>query len=88
MSAVPKRRKKRSYISSILSKNEVFRDGPYNRQLFLRISRVKYIINPKVAVRIAGEWHNIYDLLLAQRLGIPSNMSIPNIQSVILPQNS
>ena len=46
-SVLPERRKKRAYISSILSKNEVDRDDPYNRKLFRRIKRGHYIINPE-----------------------------------------
>ena len=65
---LPKRRKRRAYISSILSKNEVNRDDKYNRKLFYRIKRGHYIINPKMSVRIEGEWRNIYDLLLLDML--------------------
>ncbi|MCB1193709.1 MAG: PhoH family protein [Leptospiraceae bacterium] len=60
---LPERRKKRQYISSILSKNEVDRDDKYNRRLFFRMRRGNYIINPKLSLRVEGEWINIYDLL-------------------------
>jgi hypothetical protein len=60
---VSERRKKRQYISSILSKNEVERDDKYNRRLFMRLKRGHYIVNPKLSVRVEGEWQNIYDLL-------------------------
>ncbi len=66
---VPARRKKRAYISSILSKNEVDRDDKYNRKLFHRIKHGHYIINPKLAVWVEGEWRNIYDLLSLDALG-------------------
>ena len=66
---VPERRKKRAYISSILSKNEVDRDDKYNRKLFRRIKHGHYIINPKLAVWVEGEWRNIYDLLSLDALG-------------------
>jgi hypothetical protein len=66
---VPERRKKRAYISSILSKNEVDRDDKYNRKLFHRIKHGHYIINPKLAVWVEGEWRNIYDLLSLDALG-------------------
>jgi len=66
---VPERRKKRAYISSILSKNEVDRDDKYNRKLFRRIKHGHYIINPKLSVRVEGEWRNIYDLLSLDLLG-------------------
>ncbi len=67
-SVVPARRKKRAYISSILSKNEVSRQGPYNRKLFLRVSHGQYLINPQLAVRVEDDWRRIYELLCADRL--------------------
>jgi hypothetical protein len=67
-SVVPARRKKRAYISSILSKNEVSRQGPYNRKLFLRVSHGQYLINPQLAVRVEGDWRRIYELLCSDRL--------------------
>lgn len=67
-SLVPERRKKRTYISSILSKNEVSREGPYNRKLFLRVRHGQYLINPRLALRVEGEWRKIYDLLVPERL--------------------
>jgi len=67
-SVVPARRKKRSYISSILSKNEVSRQGPYNRKLFLRVCHGQYLINPGLELRIEGYWRRIYELLSVDRL--------------------
>lgn len=66
---VPQRRKQRAYISSILSKNEADRADKYNRKLFRRIKHGHYIINPQLAVRVEGEWRNIYDLLSLDLLG-------------------
>jgi hypothetical protein len=66
---VPARRKQRAYISSILAKNEVDRDDPYNRKLFRRIKHGHYIINPKLAVWVEGAWRNMYDLLSLDALG-------------------
>jgi len=66
---VPERRKKRAYISSILSKNEVERDDKYNRKLFRRIKLGHYIINPQLGVWVEGEWRPIYDLLSLDALG-------------------
>ena len=66
---VPARRKQRAYISSILSKNEVDRDDPYNRKLFRRLKHGHYIINPQLAVWVEGAWRNMYDLLSLDALG-------------------
>lgn len=68
-SVLPERRKKRAYISSILSKNEVNRVGPYNRKLFRRLKQGHYIINPKLSVWVEDGWRNIYDLLSLDLLG-------------------
>jgi hypothetical protein len=67
-SLVPVRRKRRSYISSILSKNECTREGPYNRKLFRRIRHGQYLLNPELALRTEGEWRGIYELLEPGRL--------------------
>ena len=66
---VPARRKQRAYISSILAKNEVHRDDPYNRKLFRRLKHGHYIINPQLAVWVEGAWRNIYELLSLDALG-------------------
>ncbi len=68
-SVLPERRQKRAYISSILSKNEVNREGPYNRKLFRRLKQGHYIINPQLSVWVEGGWRNIYDLLSLDLLG-------------------
>ena len=67
-SIVPARRKKRPYVSSILSKNEINRDAPYNRKLFQRGKQGQYLFNPQLALRIEDQWQRIYELLQPQRL--------------------
>lgn len=59
-SALPGYRKKRSYISSLLSKNELGSDNPYNKKLFVRKRTGKYILNPKIAVLQGEDWIDIY----------------------------
>ncbi|WP_204369105.1 UvrD-helicase domain-containing protein [Methylocucumis oryzae] len=67
-SVLPERRKQRAYLSSMLSKNEVNKDDKYNRKLFVRVRTGAYWFNPKLALKIEGEWVNIYDLLSIDRL--------------------
>nr|WP_281721563.1 ankyrin repeat domain-containing protein [Nitrosomonas nitrosa] len=62
-SILPERRKQRTYLSSILSKNEINKDDKYNRKLFYRVMRGTYVFNPGLALKVEGEWVNIYDLL-------------------------
>ena len=75
---LPARRKKRPYISSILSKNEVSRDDKYNRKLFLRVKRGHYIINPGLSQRVEGEWQNIYALLSFDMIACQHQEQNPN----------
>jgi hypothetical protein len=65
---LPDRRKKRSYITSILSKNEVNRVQRYNRKLFKRVKLGHYVFNPALALKIEGEWINIYEICKLDKL--------------------
>ena len=60
-------RKKRSFISGLLSRNEVDRDYAYNRRLFKRLSTGLYLFEPGLAVRRQGkdgeEWVSVYAAL-------------------------
>jgi len=60
-------RNKRQHLSSLLSRNEVDRDYPYNRRLFVRLVQGWYQFNPALAVRrrdASGEsWLAICDAL-------------------------
>jgi len=60
-------RNKRSYLSSVLSRNEVDRDYPYNRKLFKRIAHGWYQINPRLAIRRRKQglesWHPALEAL-------------------------
>lgn len=60
---MPDYRKKRAYLSAILSKNEVFRDDPYNKFLFLRIRTGYYILNPSLEVDTDEGFIDVYTLL-------------------------
>jgi hypothetical protein len=64
---VPDYRKRRTYISSLLSKNEIDGNNPYNNALFIRIGRVYYCINPELSVSVADKWVNIYEFTGLQK---------------------
>jgi hypothetical protein len=67
-SVIPEHRKKRGYMSSILSKNEVDKDDPYNRGLFLRKARGEYTLNPAISFEVAEDtWISIRDFLRVDR---------------------
>lgn len=59
-SVIPDYRKKRAYISALLSKNEADSASPYCRKLFRRKRTGRYILNPRLAIRYKGEWKGIY----------------------------
>lgn len=62
-SVLPLYRQRRDYISSILAKNEMYRQGKYNYKLFWRMRQGHYLFNPTLMLRVQGEWVNIYDYL-------------------------
>jgi hypothetical protein len=59
-SVIPDYRKKRAYISALLSKNECDSTNPYNKKLFRRKRTGNYVLNPKLAIRQKDEWVDIY----------------------------
>jgi hypothetical protein len=59
---MPDYRKKRNYISSLLAKNEIESNNPYNNGLFLRVDRGYYCLNPNLSVWIEDKWVNVYEL--------------------------
>jgi hypothetical protein len=58
---MPDYRKRKTYISSILAKNETDSKNQYNNALFIRIERGYYCINPEMAVLVEDNWVNIYE---------------------------
>lgn len=47
-SILPEYRRKRQYVNSVIAKNEVTREGPYNRFLFKRIHRGIYVLSKDI----------------------------------------
>ena len=76
-SVLPERRKKRAYLSSILSKNEFTKDDKHNRKLFFRIKHGHYLFNPDLALKVGEEWLNIYDLLSLDKLAVQHRKQEP-----------
>lgn len=73
-SILPEFRKKRQYLNSILSKNEVDREGLYNKKLFLRITRGKYVLNPDLEIMVEDDnWMNVYDMMFTEKLTVERN---------------
>ena len=56
-------RKKRNYISGMLSKNEKSKIHQYNRRLFIRIKRGAYKLNPDIEIKCNDEWVHLSNAL-------------------------
>jgi len=77
VSILPEFRQKRHYMNSILSKNEIDRDDPYNRKLFLRIGRGVYVLNPDLEVSVGeDQWMNVYDMMYTEKITRERNDAI------------
>ncbi|MBI5213903.1 MAG: hypothetical protein HY957_11145 [Nitrospirae bacterium] len=72
-SIIPGYRKKRAYISALLSKNEIDSANPYNKKLFKRKRTGHYILNPELAIRQKDEWVNIYEYA---NIGLTANLGL------------
>ena len=73
---MPRYRKQRPYLSSILSKNEIERDDRYNKHLFIRVRHGYYLPNPRMEIRVGSEWVNVYD---AAGIFQESNLQNPKV---------
>lgn len=62
------KRQKRTYISALLSKNEVDGHDKYNKYLFKRVAHGQYVLNPELVIKVNGEWHPIYQSMNVQRV--------------------
>jgi hypothetical protein len=56
-------RRRREYLSGVLARNEVGRDYPYNRRLFLRLSQGRYVLNPRLELRMGDTYVPVYDAM-------------------------
>ena len=67
-------RKRRAYLSGVLARNEVARDYPYNRWIFVRLRQGYYALNPRLSLRVGEEWVDLYEHLgrpLLEAHGLP-----------------
>jgi hypothetical protein len=67
-SVLPDYRKKRTYISANLAKNEIDSSNPWNRKLFIRVERGYYALNPDLEIFIENQWQNVYDIMRIEKL--------------------
>lgn len=65
---LPDYRKKRSYISAMMSKNETGSTDKYSKKLFLRRQTGYYAINPNLEIMIGDDWINVYNLMQTPKL--------------------
>ncbi len=66
--AVRPDKRRRQYLSGVLSRNEVGRDYPYNRRLFLRLSHGHYVLNPGIELRTGDGFTPVYDVMGLRRM--------------------
>lgn len=73
-------RRRRAYLNGVLARNELGRDYPYNRRLFLRVSHGHYVLNPRLSVSQGGAWVAVYE---AMGLGQMAALSLPSYQDAL-----
>lgn len=82
----PDFRKKRTYISSLLSKNEMDSPSPYSRRFLLRERTGNYLLRPDLQLRVTGAdgrvdwrpWRELFGIDLHERNQLASGMPTPS----------
>ena len=89
-SVIPEKRKKRAYLSSLLSKNEQLKDGPYNRKIFLRVQKGLYHLNPRLEILCDSQWLKISDIMGPRRFAksISHNLASERLRSFMALEES
>ena len=64
-------RRRRSYLSGVLARNEVARDYAWNRRLFLRVQHGLYVLNPRLRMQVGEQWTPVYDLMDINAVELP-----------------
>ena len=82
-SVIPDYRKKRAYISALLSKNEIGSTNMYCKKLFRRKRTGHYILNPKLAIRMKEKWIDIYRQANTDLMSGIGSESGPSFQFII-----
>jgi hypothetical protein len=53
--------RRNTYLSGVMARNEVERVGPYNKQLFFRLERGAYVLNPMLDLEVGQTWVPWYE---------------------------
>jgi len=70
---LPPYRKQKQYISAVLARNEVRREDPYNKKLFMRLERGIYVLNPELEIQTGEQWLNVYRLMNTEKMTCEQN---------------
>lgn len=76
---LPAQRKRRNYISSLLSLHEVRSRNSGGKKLFLRLNHGQYILNPGLKIRRGDVWYAVYDLQPPEDLGNDLQTLLPHM---------
>jgi hypothetical protein len=58
-SVIPQYRKKREYLLALLAKHEVNGNNPYNKEIFKRVERGNYVLNPGLQILCNEQWISV-----------------------------
>jgi len=65
---LPEYRKKRTYISAVLSKNEIDSNNPWGKKILVRTERGFYLLNPDLELYVNEKWTNVYEIMRVERI--------------------
>ena len=88
---LPAFRKKRSYISAILARNEVQRDYAYNRHIFKRVGSGVYLLQPDLFLRDSGQdgqwqhWTRAHNLHFLEQHFLARGEILRKVAAIVQP---
>jgi len=65
---LPEYRKKRTYLSASLSKNETNSSNPWGKKLLFRTERGYYMLNPDLELFVNEKWTNVYEIMRVEKV--------------------
>ena len=84
-------RTRTTYLSGVLARNELHRDYPYNRRIFLRVGHGAYVLNPALEIRDLSQaeapWVPLQDRLQLRLIaedGDPAVINLLKMQNTML----
>lgn len=77
---LPAHRRHRGAVTAVLAGHELFKVGPRNLRLFLRLHRGYYVFNPDLEIEVGEDWVGVYSFIGLERMAAEGD---PKLQRLV-----